>query len=68
MNVVKVEGLPISKLKDKYVVLILKSKTEFEQLVQNSMEPVFSDNQKAYCIQGKNCFVFFHNGSFKGES
>lgn len=63
MNVLKVDGLPLAKLKEKYLVLILKSKAEFEQLLVDSSEPVFCDQQKAYCIKGKNCFVFFHNSA-----
>jgi hypothetical protein len=59
---VKVDGLPISRLKDNYVVLVLQSTHEFEQLVFDSKEPIFFDYQKAYCIKGKNCFIFFHDG------
>lgn len=63
MNFLKVTGLPISKLKEQYLVLILQSKAEFEQLLLGSKQPIFVDDQKAYSINGKNCFVFFHNGS-----
>lgn len=61
MNTLKVDGLPLAKLKQDFVVIILKTKREFEQLLDNAKEPIFADEQKTYFIRNKACFVFFHN-------
>lgn len=63
MNIVKVDGLPISRLKETYLVIIVQSKKEFEGLL-NSQTPAFLDDQKIYSIQDKTCYVFFHKGEF----
>jgi len=62
MNMVKVDGLPISRLKENFVVIVLQSEREFEQLTIDSKEPIFVDDQKAYSVNGKKCYVFFHPG------
>lgn len=62
MRVIKVEGMPVSKLKEQYVVLVIQSEREFQQLMLESSGTVFFDQQKAYSIIGKTCYVLFHGG------
>lgn len=62
MNAVKVDGLPISKLKENYIVLVIQHESEFHAILQSHVGPVFIDDQKAYAIQDRHCFVYFHRG------
>ena len=62
MNVMKVAAMPIDKLKNDYLVLIFESLSDFHSVTTDGPDPVFYDDQKAYCIRGRNAFVLFHGG------
>jgi hypothetical protein len=55
----KLDGIPISKLKEKYAVLIFQDKKDFQEEMLEAKETIFFDNKKAYLIKGNSCFVIF---------
>jgi len=69
MDLLNVSGLPLAKLKENHVVIVLRKRQEFEKLARQEFEklvaeentPIFIDDQKVYFFKGKNCFVFFYN-------
>ena len=61
MDLLNVDGLPLAKLKENHVVIVLRKGQEFEKLAIEENNPIFVDDQKAYFFRDKNCFVFFHN-------
>jgi len=59
MNLTKVTGLPISKLRAKYLVLILDNFNDFLSKYNQSDILVYFDEQKLYFFKDNICFVYF---------
>ena len=65
MNLTRVTGLPLSKLREKYLVLILDNVNDFLSKYNQSDILVYFDEQKLYFFKDNICFVYFFKNDKK---
>lgn len=62
---ISVEGLPTAKLKERYLVIVINSEKEFEELSKNANDNpgqrIYIDNEKSYFYNETVCHIYFHN-------
>ncbi len=65
MNLNQVTGLPIGRLREKYLVLIIKEPKSFITKCKSLDLPVYFDQQKVYLFEKNICYCYFYNNDAK---